>query len=191
MWTNRKDHLEIRPRVRCVVTCGTVPYGTNKSESLNAAKYRIFHPADNNFQNLYSTSRKHIPFGFSPTWPIWKQQARTFWRRIIQNLVWVLDILTVLSAVCLSVNGLVVLEDRVSFAGKNRNYCPRYHLQSIRGADPAPTSSGRGGPSVRAAGLNSLRNIVKNQNKYKLKVFSGTPKIFFRTRKETSTETLF
>jgi hypothetical protein len=102
-----------------------------------------------------------------------------------------LDILIVLFAVCLSVNGPIVLEDRVSFPSKKRNYCPRYHYQSTRGANPSPTSSGTGGSSVRAAGLNSPTNIVKNQNKYEIKVFFGTPKIFFRTRKETSTETLF
>jgi hypothetical protein len=93
-----------------------------------------------------------------------------------------LDILIVLSGVVLSVNGLIGLEHRVSFPGKNRNYCPLHHLQSIRGANPVLTSSGRGGSSVRAAGLNSPRNIAKNQNKYKLKVFLGLLKFFFGTR---------
>jgi hypothetical protein len=87
----------------------------------------------------------------------------------------------VLFVVVLLVNGLVGLEDQVSIPGRNKNDCPCYHLQSIRGANPAPTSSG-GGSSVRAAGLNSPRN-VKNQNKYRINVF-------FRTRKETFTEIL-
>ena len=124
------------------------------------------------------TSRKHVSFVFSPTWPIWKQQIHTFCRCIIQNLVWVLNILIVIFEVFLTVDGLVGLEDRVSIPGKNRNYFPRYHLQSIRGANSAPTSSGRGGSSVRASGLSSPRNIAKNRNKCVIRVFYGTPKIF-------------
>jgi hypothetical protein len=80
--------------------------------------------------------------------------------------------------------GLVGLEDRVSVSRQKQKLVPSFPPSQHPWGESSPTSSDSGGSSLTAAGLNSHRNIVKNQNKY-------TINVFFRTRKETCTEILF